>query len=275
MSGTRIHGIDFTSAPSRTKRIVVASGSLGDGALAIDSLETFTDWPSYEAWLRLPGPWVGGFDFPFSLPRELVETLGWPTAWQALIAHYASLSRGEIRDRFKAFCDARPKGAKFAHRACETPAGASPSMKWVNPPVAWMLHAGAPRLIDAGVHIPCLKDGDRSRVALEAYPGHVARSIVGHTSYKSDDRAKQTPGRRAARARIVKAMEDGACDWLPRLVLAKAIRRQCLADGSGDTLDAVLCALQAAHGQQHRRRNFGLPRGLAPMEGWIVGVPHA
>ena len=40
-------------------------------------------------------------------------------------------------------------------------------MKWVNPPVAWMLHAGVPRLIAAGVHIPVLNDGDLARVALE------------------------------------------------------------------------------------------------------------
>jgi hypothetical protein len=270
----RIHGIDFTSAPSRSKRIVVASGHLLDGALAVDGLERFSDWSSFETWLRHPGPWVGGFDFPFSLPRELVETLGWPTAWRSLIEHYAGLSRAEIRDQFKAFCDARPKGAKFAHRACDIPAGASPSMKWVNPPVAWMLHAGAPRLIAAGMHIPSLKDGDRSRVALEAYPGYVARAIVGHASYKSDDIAKQTAERRAARGRILKALEAGACDWLPPLVVTSAIRRRCLEDGSGDTLDAVLCALQAAHGQVRRARNFGLPRGLAPLEGWIVGVPH-
>jgi hypothetical protein len=29
-----------------------------------------------DAWLRRPGPWLGAFDFPFSLPRELIEHLG-------------------------------------------------------------------------------------------------------------------------------------------------------------------------------------------------------
>ena len=77
----------------------------------------------FEALLARPGPWLAGCDFPFGLPRELVETLGWPTDWAACMDHYAALPRPEIRDRFAAFCDARPAGGKFAHRACDRPAG--------------------------------------------------------------------------------------------------------------------------------------------------------
>jgi hypothetical protein len=40
-------------------------------------------------------------------------------------------------------------------------------MKWVNPPVAYMLHAGVPLLIDAGVHLPgcmpAIRSASRSR----------------------------------------------------------------------------------------------------------------
>ncbi len=271
----RVFGVDFTSAPSRTKRIVIAAGRLTAASLALESLESLSDWPAFDTWLARPGPWVAGFDLPFSLPRELVETLAWPTRWRPLMKHYAALSRMEIRATFKAFCAARPAGAKFAHRACDIPAGSSPSMKWVNPPVAWMLHAGVPRLIAAGVHIPMLDDGDRTRVALEAYPGFVARAIIGRASYKSDDRAKQTPGRRTARARLVAALEGGECDRLPRLKMSARLRRACIDDASGDSVDAVLCALQAAWGQLRREHNFGLPPDTDPLEGWIVGVPRA
>jgi hypothetical protein len=41
----------------------------------VERLQTFAE---FEAMLARPGPWVGGFDFPFSLPRELVRDLGWP-----------------------------------------------------------------------------------------------------------------------------------------------------------------------------------------------------
>ena len=41
-----------------------------------------------------------GFDFPFGLPRELVEHLGWPTGWRECMRHYASLTRPQIRATF-------------------------------------------------------------------------------------------------------------------------------------------------------------------------------
>ena len=274
-ASTCIYGVDFTSAPSRTKRIVIAAGHLTQASFALESLESLTDWHAFDAWLAQPGPWVAGFDLPFGLPRELVATLDWPTQWRPLMQHYAALSRVEIRAAFKAFCDARPARAKFAHRACDIPAGSSPSMKWVNPPVAWMLHAGVPRLIAAGVHIPVLCEGDRARVALEAYPGFVARALIGRESYKSDERARQTPARRGARQRIVGALEAGECEWLPRLALPARLARTCIDDASGDSLDAVLCALQAAWGQLRRDHNFGLPPDTDALEGWIVGVPRA
>ncbi|MBL8384854.1 MAG: DUF429 domain-containing protein [Burkholderiales bacterium] len=270
---TTICGIDFTSAPSRRKRIAIAGGRRRGDDFALDGIDACADWHAFEAWLARPGPWVGGFDFPFGLPRPLVESLGWPAEWRALIARYAALSRAEIRALFRAYCDARPAGAKFAHRACDIPAGASPSMKWVNPPVAWMLHAGAPRLIAAGVHIPGLADGDRARVALEAYPGYTARLIVGRASYKSDDPARQTPARRDARRRIVAALEAGAAAGLPRLRASPRLMRACIDDASGDSLDAVICALQAAWGLERGDAGFGLPPDLDPLEGWIVGVP--
>ena len=80
---------------------------------------------------------------------------------------YATLSRAEIRDTFATFCNARPVGSKFAHRATDLLAKSSPSMKWINPPVAYMLHAGVQQLLAAGVHLPGLHDGDVQRVALE------------------------------------------------------------------------------------------------------------
>ena len=134
-------------------------------------LEKIDTLAGFGTWLAQPGEWVGGFDFPFGLPRELVEYLGWPVLWRDCIEHYASLSRPHIRATFAAFCDARPAGAKFANRAFDKLAGSSPSMKWVNPPVAYMLHAAVPSLLAAGVHIPGLHDGDRAAWRWKPIPG--------------------------------------------------------------------------------------------------------
>jgi len=207
-------GCDFSSAPSRRKPIVLARGGLRAGRVLLERLETFETLNGFGQRLAEPGHWVGGFDLPFGLPRELVEQLGWPTDWLACMRHYAALSRAEIRECFAAFCAARPAGGKFAHRATDRPAGSSPSMKWVNPPVAYMLHAGLPLLLEAGVSLPGLCSGDEARVALEAYPGLLARSVLGARSYKSDDKAKQTPERLIARKDLLHALEQGTAPLL-------------------------------------------------------------
>ena len=265
----RLHGIDFTSAPSRRKGITIASGILSGDRFELHSLSHLHDFHAFEQWLRQPGPWLGVFDLPFSLPRELIETLNWPARWPELIAHVAAQTRAQLREQFMAFCDARAVGNKFAHRATDVPAGSSSSMKWVNPPVAYMLHAGVPRLVDAGVTLYGMHPGDPDRIALEGYPGLVARSIT-RASYKNDDVRKQTAERRAARATILTALQTGdylfgirldAGDHLPAL----------LDDGSADLLDAVLCGVMAAWAWQRRDARFGLP-AFDPLEGWIVGA---
>jgi hypothetical protein len=265
-------GCDFSSSPTNRKPIVVAVGHANSGRVQLQSLLRFDTLTSFADWLKQPQVWVGGFDLPFGLPRELVETLGWPTDWLPCMQHYAALSRAEIRDIFKAFCDARPVGGKFAHRAADTPAGSSPSMKWVNPPVAYMLHAGVPLLIEAGVTLPRLHAADPARIALEAYPGLLARELIGNTSYKSDDKAKQTPERLIARKQLLQALEVGQTRLGLRLKLTHAQHDTLVDDASGDSLDAVLCMVQAAWAQtQHDAgdAHCGLPV-CDPLEGWIV-----
>jgi hypothetical protein len=270
-----VYGVDFSSAPSPRKPITVARGRLALDSdqrplLRVEALTALPDWPAFDRLLGSVGPWIGGFDFPFGLPRELVETLGWPLEWSDLVTHFGRLPRAEIREVFKAFCDARPPGGKFAHRATDGPAGSSPSMKWVNPPVAWMFHAGAPRLLQAGLHVPGLHDGDPQRIALEAYPGLLARSVT-RESYKSDEPARQTAERARVRQTLVQALLDGrhrlglpvAFDAAPAAMLDE--------DPRGDWLDAVFCAVQAGWALTCGP-GFGRPVDVDPIEGWIVGA---
>lgn len=220
--------------------------------------------------------WVGGFDLPFGLPRELVEHLGWPTQWGECMDHYTALTRAEIRQTFAAFCAARPVGGKFAHRHTDGPAGSSPSMKWVNPPVAFMLHAGVPLLRAAGACLPGHCAGDLERVALEAYPALLAREVLGRASYKADDRTRQTQERRVQRERLAFALEQGATRLGLRLAMPQPERDLAISDAAGDHLDAALCLMQAGwalaqHHSGHPR--WGMPEAVDPLEGWIVTAP--
>ena len=55
-----------------------------------------------------------------------------------------------------------------------------------------------------------------------------------------------------------------------RLKLTHAQRDTLAADASGDSLDAVLCMLQAAWAQQQGAPRYGLPATMDPLEGWIL-----
>lgn len=269
-------GCDFSSSPSRHKPVVIAVSENSahepnkSGRCTLLKIEQFDTLDAWSQWLQAQPHWVGGFDLPFGLPRELVETLLWPTDWLACMQHYARLSRADIRSTFKAFCDARPVGGKFAHRATDVPAGSSPSMKWVNPPVAYMLHAGVLRLIKVGCHFPGLCQGNVNKVALEAYPGLLAREVLGKRSYKSDDKAKQTPERLIARKDLITALELGQTRLKLRLKLTHAQRDALVGDAKGDSLDAVLCLMQAAWAQGQGAPRYGLPLDVDPLEGWII-----
>jgi hypothetical protein len=279
---TLLVGVDFTSAPRRRKPITVASAHALDGpSLTLAGIARHESLASWSAWLSAPGSWAGAFDFPFGLPRAFAaHGLGWPVdapaPWPELTRRLAALSRAELIASCRAWCDARPPGAKFAHRATDLPAGSSPSMKWVNPPVALMLHAGAPSLLAAGVTLPGLHASgtDPARIALEGYPGLLARAVLGRASYKSDDPGRRAdPARRAARARLIAALEAGEHPFETRIVFGDW-REPCLDDAGADVLDAVLCLAQAAWAWRRRASGWGLPADIDPVEGWILGAPR-
>jgi len=283
-------GCDFSSSPSRRKPIVFATGALERGRVQLLGLERIESLDAFSDWLARDQAWLCGFDFPFGLPRELVQALGWPLAWPECMRHYAGLTREEIRQTFAGFCNSRPVGGKFAHRATDLPAGSSSSMKWVNPPVAYMLHAGVPRLLQAGVHLPVLLSAQAARAAapktaqlpervgLEAYPGLLARELLQASgsprrSYKNDAKALQTPDRLIARKDLLTALENGQTRLGLRLKLSHAQRDALVDDGSGDALDAVLCLVQAAWAEQQHQQGharFGLPDHADALEGWII-----
>ncbi|MGL4232793.1 MAG: DUF429 domain-containing protein, partial [Casimicrobium sp.] len=246
---TKIHGIDFTSAPRKAKAITVAHAALAKTKLTVTHVERLDSFESFEAFLNTPGLWTGGFDFPFSLPRELVETLDWPTNWRALVKRAQTIGKEAFKANLDRIRESRPVGSKYIERCGDKLAGSSSPMKLVNPPVGLMFFEGAPRLARAGVNvIPCAPNND-SRIALEAYPGFLARQIT-RESYKKDGREGNTPKRIAARETIVMNLSAFAKKHYGLTVsLAASLEQECTDDGSGDTLDAVLCAVQAAVAQ--------------------------
>lgn len=272
-----VYGVDFTSAPRRTKPITAAVGRLDGDCFVLDGIDRLESLSAYEDWLRHPGPWIGGFDFPFGLPREALLDLGWPLDWLALTRHCRALGRACLRDALDAYRAGRAAGNKYCFRLGDAAAGSHSPLKLVNPPVALMFLEGAARLPEAGVTVAGMHAADPDRIALEAYPGYAVRQIFGaraRVSYKNDAPGKQTRTHRQARARIVETIAMTGLNGI-RLRAAPGLIRALVDDGRGDLLDAVLCALQAAWGDQRRDRHYGLPTDLDPVEGWIVTVARA
>jgi hypothetical protein len=263
-----VYGIDFTSRPRRGKPITCLACVLDGDRLRAEELSEWSDFDAFERALRRPGPWIAGIDLPFGQARAFVDNIGWPTAWPDYVAYAESLGRDGFRRALDAYRAARPAGDKEHRRATDIAAGAISPQKLYGTPVGLMFFEGAPRLLRAGVDIPGLHPGDPARVVVEAYPGLLARALIGRRTYKQDSKAKQTPARGQARQALLSAVVDGAVER-PYGLLVEA--PMALADDpGGDHLDALLCAVQAAWAWSRRASGFGSPDTLDPLEGWIA-----
>jgi hypothetical protein len=139
-------------------------------------------------------------------------------------------------------------------------------------PVGKMFFRGAPRLLKSSVSVlPCRPTAD-NRLVVEAYPALLARRLIGRRGYKSDSRQKQTRAREEARAEIVQGIRSPELQarYGFQIELSDRMAHCCIQDPTGDTLDALLCAVQAAWAYTQRDRNYGLPAPCDPLEGWIV-----
>jgi hypothetical protein len=269
MTTPHLLGIDFTSAPSRKKPITVARGHLVGQVVRLEALDELVTWHDFESALSHEGPWLGGFDFPFGLPRAFVDAQQLGTTADAVMIELQR--RCPQRMDFRALVDAwggtRPAGQRLLHRVADQ---AVPGISSTSPlqtryvPVGFMYYEGYSRLMRANVTAPGLRLGDPQRVALEAYPGFLAHELVGRRSYKNDP----SDDRLIARKDMVEALEQGRTRLSLRLKLTHTQREYLVDDASGDRLDAALCLVQAAWAATQPRH--GLPAVVDPVEGWIL-----
>jgi Protein of unknown function (DUF429) len=264
-------GVDFTSAPTKSKPITVARGQRIGDVLRFERLDELTTFAGFEATLLEPGPWLGAFDFPFGLPREFVDSL----ALGKSIAEVSGALQQRCANRmaFRALVDAwgnsRPPGQRLLHRRTDTAMAGTRSSSPLQTryvPVGFMFFEGLSRLLRAGVTLPLMHEGDAARVGLEGYPGLLAFELIGRRSYKNEADAE----RLIARKDIVDRLEQGRTRLGLRLKLTHAQRESLVDDASGDRLDAVLCLVQAAWASVQPA--YGMPGDVDPVEGWITSA---
>ena len=280
-----VFGVDFTSAPTKRKPILGIECQLVGDVLEIvepepwHPLKTFGEFEeSLKAGPR-PGSkrWVAGADLPFGLSIRFIDNMGWPRSWGEYIdRHLAPLCRQgkqgrrgwrHILDEYK---EARPFGDKEHLRRTDELAGSLSPQKQYGIPVGLMLLEGAPRLRASGVTIPGLQEGSPERIVMEAYPGIVVYNLMGEKiSYKTDTARKQTAEQRRNRRLILETLLARSYEIYGIRVQGTERHDVLFEDGTGDHLDALLCAVQAAWGWRNWNPNFGtLP--ICPTEGAIA-----
>jgi Protein of unknown function (DUF429) len=275
MVRVRIYGLDFTSAPSKRKPLILVGCALEGRALRLEEAEALSSFKEFEGFLERGGPWVCGMDFPFGQPRALVEALGWPRSWEGYVGKVSRLPKEEFERAIKNHMAGRPVGGKYHYRLADRRSGSSSAMMLFRVPVGKMFYQGAPRLLSSSVSIePCHPAAASVGVgvAVEAYPAVVARRFLGKRSYKSDERKRQTPLRRTAREDLIVGLESPALVEAYGFVVGmdEAWREELVRDPKADVLDSVLCAVQAAWAYTKKDESWGIPEECDRDEGWIV-----
>jgi hypothetical protein len=267
----KVYGLDFTSAPTRRKPLVALRCVLEGATLRVEDAEALTSFAEFDAWLETPGPWVCGMDFPFGQPRDLVEAMGWPPGWAGYVGEVDRLGKEGFEAAIRADMASRPYGKKWRYRLADRRSGSSSAMMLFRVPVGKMFFRGAPRLLSSGVSVePCRPNGD-PRVAVEAYPAVVARRLIGREPYKRDG-VPDTPERRSARQRLVAGLRSDATReaYGFDVGIGRRWRDRFAREPGADTLDSLLCAVQAAWAYTRRDEGWGVPPECDPDEGWIL-----
>ncbi len=273
----KLYGIDFTCAPGKKKPITCAECRLTDGLLAVDALHLLRDFAEFEALLNQPGPWMAAMDFPFSLPAKWLKEMNWSPEWEKYVQRISELfaTRADFANCIHDYRTGRSAGDKYYLRRIDTLAGACSPMMVDYIPVGKMFFEGARRLLNSDVSVLPFVWRSPQKVAVEGYPARLAHRFAGKQGYKSDQPKRLTPAKQAAQRQARQAIVVGITSEQLALefglkVQAAAEQDEWIADASGDKLDAVLCAIQAAWAFSKKEQGYGIPATDAAQEGWIA-----
>lgn len=283
----RVYGLDFTSAPTKRKPLTLAVCELDGQILQLKERRPLVGtnsepFQAMERWLDESGPWIGGIDFPFGQPNTLIHNLQWPSdEWSAYVAHIAKMGKKGFELELRNYKAAQEKGQKELGRETDKKAASRSPMKLENPPVGKMFFEGAARLLNSKASIvPVRPVAGETRIVVEAYPALATRKWIGRKQgYKNDNPKKCNDEMLHARCDIVHAIRGlSKNDCRPSVhdrygfvvKMTDEDATACVEDYSGDQLDSILCAIQAAWSYGRRAADYGCPQSVDPLEGWIV-----
>jgi hypothetical protein len=273
------------------------------------------DFSQFEDWLHGRNKWseettwIAGLDFPFGMPVAALDHFNWCSrsgqSWTVYMNRIAQdyPDSGVFRKCIEGWRhssrvnDAGEPVRVRISRLTDKLANSGSPMNYFPPPVCPMFYEGARRLakLDDSVSIVPVRTTASERVIVEAYPRLVANMFIGsQASYKEKSKKKHqdevtqaelrrldNAARQERRAQIVSGLSS--CDKNGLMMASYGFSVQieqdtiasCIDDHDGDTLDSVLCAVQAAWA--HKMANHSVPdfsvqalRSQVGLEGWIA-----
>ncbi len=244
-SPERIIGIDWSGAADAGRRIHIAEGRLADSGLRLTALRRAEELPGAHrqretclpvlcAWLAAQGPCAVGLDFPFGLPRQLVDA----PDWVSFVAGFPDRFRSP--EAFRDWCRARSGGRELKRRSdIETRTPFSPYNLRMYRQTYWGITALLAPLVanGAAVALPMQPAHPGLPWLLEACPASLLKRLGVYTPYKGHGTEL-----RDARAHILETLRARERLRKPR----RAMVDQIVDDSGGDALDAVIAGLAAA-----------------------------
>lgn len=237
-----VYGIDFSGAKDAGKRIWIASGVADGEALRIDTCYRAADLPGSAAdrdrcltalrnFIASQGDSAFGLDFPFGLPRALVEQERWKDFILAFPDEYPSPEA--FREACREAADGREL-RRVTDRQSETPF--SPYnlrlFRQTYYGICDLLHPLVREELACVLPMQSLSP-DRPWM-LEVCPASTLKQEGLYLSYKG-----RVERHRTARMRILKALEEMKALTIPK----RAARSAILENHGGDALDSVIAAL--------------------------------
>ena len=241
----RIIGIDWSGATDAGRRIYIAEGRLADGGLGLTALRRAEELPGAHrqretclpvlcAWLAAQGPCAVGLDFPFGLPRPLVDA----PDWVSFVADFPVRFRSP--EAFRDWCRDRSGRRELRRRTdIETRTPFAPYNLRLYRQTYWGITALLAPLVARGaaVALPMQPAAPGLPWLLEACPASLLKRLGEYTPYKG-----RGVRRRDARVHILETLRARERLHKPR----KAIVERIVDDSGGDALDAVIAGLAAA-----------------------------
>lgn len=251
---TQVAGVDFSGARAAGKNIWIAEGAVTPEGVKIETLARAADLPgganafdpAMSALVNRVAKLtehVIGFDFPFSLPAQLISEPTWTSYVRKFVTDFAD------PDTFRDHCRHQTNGREFK-RATDTEARVpwcAYNLRLYRQTWAGIRHVLYPLIEQRGARvIPMQKPVKGKPLLAEICPASTLKAEGLYVPYKG-----RGDGLRAARADILRSVTRRG---LLSPVRGK-LRETILENTGGDALDAVLSAIAAARIDTAKPRN--------------------